>query len=726
MLSRARALWRSARTLPVLRRIVVATDRLWWDKTIRRADVVDLRFVAAAMGRSISARRAIREYTRGGFQRGMSLNPLFAEGMVSRQLSDSGRVPALYAYLVNDRREVDVSPQWDAVAYARHVPESLGDAAGPLGHAWRSASRTGTILLGSGDRQRRTSWPEFHGLAILAAAQAREGQGVYEHGSSWDPSAVRETTIIAALDDDEDAVEPLGLVAGAAAALGASVSIGVGRPSVDTWVQLALSTLWIPGSTVRRLGAAADDVLGELVPRVLIGTVVCRAPRAGITLGDFLTVAEHGKTRPTAPLWLAPDGTVVSAGIGVKDRARTHILSGHPAEDARALGTHLDVVEITGPVRAWRVGSTAAHQTILTATVIGPPAPPPPGVVDIADTDLDALLAPLALHVSAWQHDGPVLARAASEVALDDGEIVPSLRWAIKTAAPAGRAGEAWGDTHFARGLARALRRLGQEVVIDAAPACGRPSTYLDDVSLVLRGPRRIRPSTRGRTILWVISHPDEITQDEVADFDTVFAASVPWADRAAARYNRPVRPLLQCTDSSLFHPTGSARTSEIVFVGTARGIARPSVVEPIAAGVPVSVYGPDWRGFIPASRIAATGIPNAALPALYERASVVLNDHWPAMQREGFISNRPYDVVAAGGRVISDDVEGIAGAFGGAVVVYRSISELLELLTGDLDRAFPPESEIARISERIRARDTFDARARTLLAAVIAGGDLR
>ncbi len=298
--------------------------------------------------------------------------------------------------------------------------------------------------------------------------------------------------------------------------------------------------------------------------------------------------------------------------------------------------------------------------------------------------------------------------------------MVPRLRWAIKTAAPAGPAGEAWGDTHFARGIADALRRLGQEVVIDSYAARRRPSRYLDDVVVALRGPEPIEPQAGATSLMWIISHPDQIDAAEIGGFDVVFAGSRSWAASASERLGRHIEPLLQCTDARRFRPRGVARTEDLVFVGTARGIPRPSIIEPLRAGIPVSVYGPDWRGWIPASAIVAAGVPNAELPALYESAGAVLNDHWPAMQRNGFISNRLYDVVAAGGRAISDSVTGIGEIFSGAVRTYDSVPELLALLQHDLDDIFPEENELATIAARIRHEHSFDARARTLLDAAL------
>lgn len=304
---------------------------------------------------------------------------------------------------------------------------------------------------------------------------------------------------------------------------------------------------------------------------------------------------------------------------------------------------------------------------------------------------------------------------------LPSGESVPRLRWAIKTSAPAGATSESWGDTHFARALARALERAGQYAAVDALPAAKRLTSALDDVVLVLRGPHRVDAPPAEQRLLWIISHPDEVTASEIEGFDCVFAASERWAEVASSRFGSHIRPLLQCTDPGRFHPVGLPRSADLAFVGTARGIARPSVIVPIRAGAQVSVYGPDWRGYIPASAVAGTHVANAALPALYESAGAVLNDHWPAMKREGFVSNRLFDVIACGGRAISDEVDGIDELFGGAVRTYASAEDLRELVSRPLDGIFPSDPELEAISHRVREQHSFDNRARQLLDAVLA-----
>ncbi|WP_159501788.1 glycosyltransferase [Microbacterium sp. 18062] len=297
------------------------------------------------------------------------------------------------------------------------------------------------------------------------------------------------------------------------------------------------------------------------------------------------------------------------------------------------------------------------------------------------------------------------------------------IRWAIKTASPAGPLGETWGDTHFARSLAEALREQGHDVVVDAWDARHRSTAYLDDAVIVLRGLHEYVPAAGQLSYLWVISHPDLVSARELRAFDRVFAASTRWARVMSARLGLSIEPLLQCTDPTRFRPESGRRGDDIVFVGNSRGVPRPVVMESVRSGLPIQVYGSNWEAFIPTSAVKASHIDNRELGVLYASASVVLNDHWADMLREGFISNRLFDAVAAGGRVLSDDAEGIAEIFGGAVRTYRSVSEIVPLLQGDHDELFADEGTLAQISQLIRNEHSFSARAETL--AILAARDL-
>lgn len=310
----------------------------------------------------------------------------------------------------------------------------------------------------------------------------------------------------------------------------------------------------------------------------------------------------------------------------------------------------------------------------------------------------------------------PVLTRGGSATHDRDR---PSLRWAIKIAAPTSERGDQWGDVHFAADLAAALRRLGQDVVVDRREAHQRPTSYLDDVTLTLRGLDAFAPQPAAINLLWVISHPELVTADEIRRYDAAFAAGVAWSHTMSESEGVNLIPLLQATDPTRFHPSADsgAASGDVVFIGKSRGEYRTIVRDAIAAGIDVRVYGPDWDDFLDPAHIAGSYVPNDALPQAYREASVVLNDHWSDMRRTGFVSNRLFDAVAAGARVVSDDIAGVDELFGGAVQVYSSADDLARLCAG---HGFPAHDRLAKASQHVREHHSFDARAATLLETAV------
>ncbi|HET9654766.1 MAG TPA: glycosyltransferase, partial [Kineosporiaceae bacterium] len=316
----------------------------------------------------------------------------------------------------------------------------------------------------------------------------------------------------------------------------------------------------------------------------------------------------------------------------------------------------------------------------------------------------------------------------------------PVLCWTIKTALPVGPDAVRWGDLHFAQALAAALERLGQRAAIDHRPAMGLPATQPEDVVLVLRGLEAAPgPCPAGQRtgdhlghgqhghghdgcpgvvrLMWVISHPGDVTDDELRAQHRVFAASTVWAQRAGVRAGVEVLPLLQCTDPERFHPdaappdTGDA----VLFVGNSRNVFRPVVRDLLAAGVDVAIYGDRWDRFLGPGRVRGRHVPNERLAAAYASAGVVLNDHWDDMRAEGFYSNRLFDAAACGARIVSDHIPGTQELFGGLVRTFEDPDELVRLVRTVPD-GFPEPARRRELAGRVATDHSFDARARTLL----------
>jgi len=135
-----------------------------------------------------------------------------------------------------------------------------------------------------------------------------------------------------------------------------------------------------------------------------------------------------------------------------------------------------------------------------------------------------------------------------------------------------------------------------------------------------------------------------------------------------------------------------------------------------IEAGRPPVVFGSGWDGLIPSELIQGDNVDNRALGGLYASAGAVLNDHWPSMAAFGLLSNRLFDVVASGGKAISDPVPSIRRVFGSAVTEVSGPAEL----RAAADR-LKDERGLREAAERVIAEHSFDARARRIMGDVLA-----
>ncbi len=454
-------------------------------------------------------------------------------------------------------------------------------------------------------------------------------------------------------------------------------------------------------------------------------------------------------------LLLAPDDTVQSAGTVFLDGALPGpLLAGHPPEDARGVAGH-------------RFSAASAAALLLRAEDLVAVRGYDPSCDDVvADVDLCLRLGSrrtggFRVAPEAWvSHDAsahadrldPADARVTEDRWADlrppgDDEIYPRvglrlsgpsaadlvsaptaqvtalprpasrLRWSLRLSSTAGYWGDDWGDTHFASALARALRSCGQEVVTRRRGAWESDCAVGDDVSVAIRGRYRIPAAPGACSVLWVISHPDDVTVEEVQSHDLVFAASASWAALMTRRSGRLVRTLLQATEIEP-SPTPRPPGSGAVFVGsTDNGRSRPVVHHAVDAGLDVSVYGRGWEGLLPQGAWRGEYLAPEMLPDIYAQAEVVLADHWPDMARNGFVANRVFDALAAGTPVLSDRVAGIETLLDQGVVVVRDAAEVKAAVVRVRAGVISTRSSVGGED---RDRNSFHRRAKGLAAAVM------
>lgn len=292
-------------------------------------------------------------------------------------------------------------------------------------------------------------------------------------------------------------------------------------------------------------------------------------------------------------------------------------------------------------------------------------------------------------------------------------------RVGIRTCVPdLGRA-PLWGDTHFAASLRAALARRGLASAVHILPEWDGPDAHTFDLVVHLRGLAAYRPRPGATNVLWVISHADAVTDDELDAYDLVLVASRHYAQVLAARTATPVEVMHQATDVRRFHPTPRRphqAAGGVVVAQNARWPARRGPRWLLELGVDFSLYGSNWEGFPEERHLVASWVPNDELCEVYAQADVVVADQWDHMAREGFVANRLFDVAAAGGFVVSDDGPGVREVFGDLVPTYASRDELRDVL--DHYRRRPGERD--RLAQRamalVRRDHSFDARVDHLL----------
>jgi len=309
------------------------------------------------------------------------------------------------------------------------------------------------------------------------------------------------------------------------------------------------------------------------------------------------------------------------------------------------------------------------------------------------------------------------LKRAEELKEILEKEMSGKIRIAIKLPVPRIEVINEWGDYHLGKGLAKSLSALGYSVRLDIIPDWYTKRPIPDDVVITIRGLSRYEPDDRNLNLMWQISHPDKVEDDEYEQYDHVFVASEKYATLLEQRLSTPVSPLLQCTDPERFvYSPHRAQESNIVFVGNSRKQFRPIVKDAIDAGLDLVVYGSLWEKLINKKYIAGQHIKNEDLGDFYASSGVVLNDHWETMRENGFISNRLFDAAACGAVVVSDYVEGVNEIFDGLVYVYTGgEDELLDCTQAALSEDNDRKKQRENLARKIAKDHSFDARARAI-----------
>jgi len=260
-----------------------------------------------------------------------------------------------------------------------------------------------------------------------------------------------------------------------------------------------------------------------------------------------------------------------------------------------------------------------------------------------------------------------------------------------------------WGDYWAQYELTKALGELGYLV------------TNLDpDVVIHLFG-TSIELPPRAFKIIWIHSHPERITPEILSQYDRISCAS--------SQFTQKIRDMGFDAEwapaASALRPSANEIKYDIVFVGNARMDGVRQIIQDLGdTPYNLKVWGKGWDKVLPARHFGGRYVDYPSLGQLYSSALISLNDHWPEMAREGFVSNRPFDILASGGFCISDANPGINELFGDAVPQYHSAAHLRELVDYYINN---PEARRERMQQgrSVALSHTWQKRAQQFLRGI-------
>lgn len=279
---------------------------------------------------------------------------------------------------------------------------------------------------------------------------------------------------------------------------------------------------------------------------------------------------------------------------------------------------------------------------------------------------------------------------------------------AVKCPSPPDEGRFKWGDYWIAEDLKKHFEKTGQTVRIDFVDRFSYPADHKNARTLTIRGLSGYTPpeTSEGKHVIYLLSHPDQVPDEELSRFDAVACASLPYAEKLKNKgINCEFIP--QFTDPEKFFPSVSDEfRTKLLFVGNSRGVFRNGVKFALEKDLPITVYGTGWDSF--GVKTVKDGITNTDLNKYYSSADIVLCDHWADMLQNGFIANRIFDAAASGAFIISDYGEAVERLFGGSVPMYKNADELKELV--DYYLAHPSERRKKAEQARIITLKDFTA----------------
>jgi len=276
------------------------------------------------------------------------------------------------------------------------------------------------------------------------------------------------------------------------------------------------------------------------------------------------------------------------------------------------------------------------------------------------------------------------------------------------------------GDVFVALGLARALDKRGWGVSFSAIEDWEKALDPATTVTIsMLSGAAPWDDDHPAVRIGWVRNATDEwVHQPHLQDFDALLASSALSADRLRSVFDGAVDVMPIAVDPELFQDRRLERSVDVCVTASYWGHERRLFedLRNLGSGIEVEWYGQNLTSLegIPPHVSIREPVDYLAIPNLYARSKIVLDDVAPAAREHGSQNSRLFEALAAGALVVTNLDTGLSELGLDEVPVVHDQEDLEDLLRHLLE---DPQELRAR-AQRLRAivmRDhTFAQRAET------------
>ncbi len=244
------------------------------------------------------------------------------------------------------------------------------------------------------------------------------------------------------------------------------------------------------------------------------------------------------------------------------------------------------------------------------------------------------------------------------------------------------------------------------------------------EVELLMGDLRDYHPDRRaeGRlNVMWLVSHPENVT-DEVADrYDLILVDSGPLAESMSGRSMARIEPFIVTADTDLFYRDDSPVIYDRVFVGNTRGINRNCVKWCSENKIELHVWGGGWEKYYKDDPyIHLHGIISYDETAeIYRKSRIIINDHHHEMLKTGMINNRCPEVLLCGKTMLCDWSQGIEDEFGDLFTYYHDGTDFIEALARAEENYEKLCGEIDKRYEELVGKYSFTAGIKRLVSIV-------